>query len=94
MKRLALVVLVPVILLANLWAWIRYVWCVAVNPKEGWRLAIGFDQLFNAAANGNEDETVSSRAARARTEGRRWGCVLCRFLDQVDPGHCDRSAGV
>lgn len=93
MKRLALAVLVPVILLANLWAWIRYVWCVAANPKEGWRLAVGFDQLFNAAANGNEDETVSSRAARARTEGRRWGCVLCRMLDRIDPGHCDRSRG-
>lgn len=94
MKRVALVMLVPLILAANLWAWIRYLWCTLANPSEGWRLAISWDQLFNAAANGSEDETVSSRAARARTEGRRWGCLLCRLLDRVDPGHCDRSAGV
>ena len=30
---------------------------------------------------------------RARDGGRRWGCLLCRLLDALDPGHCDKSRG-
>lgn len=57
-------------------------------------IAIAIDQLAYVAANGHEDETISSRAARARDEGRAWGCVLCRWLDRLDPDHCDKSRGV
>ena len=32
--------------------------------------------------------TVSSHAALARQEGKRWGCVLCKALEFFDPGHC------
>lgn len=38
---------------------------------------------------GAPDETISERAAKARNNGREWGCILCRFLDWVSPGHCD-----
>ena len=44
-------------------------------------------------ANGVNTETLSSRANRARSEGRRWGCILCRWLDWLDPHHCRDSAG-
>lgn len=40
---------------------------------------------------GSYNETVSERAARAREKGIRWGCVLCRILDWIVRGHCDRS---
>lgn len=40
---------------------------------------------------GASNETISERAAKARNAGRRWGCILCRLLDDVNPGHCDRA---
>lgn len=64
----------------------------AFSPSNRyWRIAIGLDQAANAAAGGSEDMTISTRAARARKEGRRWGCVLCKLLDAVDKDHCERS---
>ena len=57
----------------------------------GRRVAVAIDQLLNALLNGDEDETISSRAAKARLKGKRWGCVLCRFLDWLDPNHCTNS---
>ena len=38
---------------------------------------------------GNPDETISSRAAKARNAGRWWGCIFCRLIDKLDPNHCD-----
>jgi hypothetical protein len=40
---------------------------------------------------GNEDETISSRAAKAKLQGKRWGCVLCKLLDKLDKNHCEKS---
>ena len=57
----------------------------------GRRVAVAVDQLFNALFDGDEDETISSRAAKARLKGERWGCLLCRFLDWLDPNHCTNS---
>ncbi|MEY8688478.1 MAG: hypothetical protein AB9M53_01185 [Leptothrix sp. (in: b-proteobacteria)] len=54
-------------------------------------LLVALDQLANAFFRGDPDETISSRAAKSRIKGHRFGCVLCRFLDWLDPGHCDRS---
>ena len=93
-RRLTLLALLPILTLAPLLALVRYCWAIATNPARAWRIAIGYDQLANVAANGDEDETISSRAARARDEGRAWGCVLCRWLDRLDPDHCDKSRGV
>ena len=57
----------------------------------GRRVAVAIDQLFNALFGGDEDETISSRAAKARMKGKRWGCLLCRFLDWLAPNHCANS---
>jgi hypothetical protein len=56
-----------------------------------WNVLIALDQLVNAFALGDPDETVSSRAAKAMQEGKRWGCVLCRLLDFIQTNHCLRS---
>ncbi len=64
-----------------------------VGSDRAWPVAVANDQTLNAALVGRagaEDETLSSRAAKAQRAGRRWGCVLCRLLDHLDPGHCDR----
>ena len=56
-----------------------------------WNLLIATDQWFNAFFHGDPDETISSRAAKAQIKGRRWGCLLCRFLDIFEKDHCIKS---
>ena len=75
-------------------ALVRMLYCMFTNPHKAWMIAIAFDRLVNASANGDPDETISSRADRARKERRTWGCVLCAILDWIDPGHCEDSAGM
>ena len=91
MTRVRLVALMPLLALAPVVAFARYCWAICTNPARAWRIAVGFDQLANVAANGDEDETISSRAEKARRKGRRWGCVLCRVLDWLDKDHCKNS---
>lgn len=54
-------------------------------------MLIAIDQFSNAVMGGDPDETISSRAAKAAQRGKRWGCVLCRWLDRIDRGHCNKS---
>jgi len=54
-------------------------------------LAILLDEAANTLAGGSPNETISERAAKARNAGRRWGCVLCRALNWINRGHCDRA---
>ncbi len=92
-QRLRLILLLPVMAVAPLIAIGRFCFAVMTSPVRAWRIAVGFDQLANVAFNGSEDETISSRAARARDNGRRWGCILCKFLDALDENHCEKSKG-
>lgn len=55
------------------------------------RILISIDQLANTILGGNEDETISSRAAKAQLSGKKWGCVLCKLLDALDKNHCEKS---
>jgi hypothetical protein len=80
-------------LAASAYSAARMLYAVLRNPARAWVMAIAHDQLANAAANGDPDETISSRASRARREGRTWGCVLCRVLDWIEKDHCSRSEG-
>jgi len=52
---------------------------------------IGIDQLANALLAGSPDETISSRAGKGQKEGKRWACLLCRFLDYLQKDHCAKS---
>ncbi len=54
-------------------------------------IAIAKDCAASATFGGNGTTTVSLRAALARARGARWGCVLCKLLDVVDKGHCDKQ---
>ncbi len=93
MKRLNLLAFLLLGQVANLVAILHMLWAIAVGSPKARVIALAYDQLGNAATNGNEDETISSRANRARLEGRRWGCVLCRILDWFQKDHCSKSAG-
>lgn len=88
--RLPLLAIYALCLASAVYSIARMAWAILVNPTRAWRLSVSFDQLANAAGNGDPDETISSRAGKARNMGRRWGCVLCKLLDKLDPGHCDR----
>lgn len=57
-----------------------------------WNIFIGLDQLLNALALGDPDETLSSRMGKAVRENR---CALCRglcwLIGKFDPDHCRKS---
>lgn len=91
--RFVLLLLIPVMLLAVPAALLHYLWAVFTTPEKALRIAVGFDQLANVAFNGSEDETISSRADRAREQGKQWGCILCRVLDWLEKDHCKKSRG-
>lgn len=92
MRRWALLLLIPALILAPVLALLHYGWAIMSNPSRAARIAVGFDQLANVAANGSSTETISARAYRAAGEGHRWGCVLCRLLDKIDKDHCRKAA--
>lgn len=65
-----------------------------MGSNRAWPVAVANDQALNAALvgrAGSEDETVSSRAGKAARNGKVWGCLLCRMLDKIDPGHCEKN---
>jgi len=94
MNRAVLLALMPLFVLASLVAGLHYVWAVFTAPERALRIAIGWDQLGNVALNGDENETISSRAARGRDEKKRWACVLCKLLDWLDNDHCNKARGI
>lgn len=49
------------------------------------------DEGLNVLTGGDANETMSSRAGKGRREGKRWACMLCRFLDILQTNHCERS---
>lgn len=57
----------------------------------GFNLAVAFDEFGNALTGGDPGETISSRSAKARNEGRAWGCVMCKFLNIFQTDHCDKA---
>ena len=59
--------------------------------KYFWNILISIDQFFNTLFGGNPDETVSSRAGKARRNGKLWGKALCSILDKIDEDHCNKS---
>lgn len=78
------------VLAANLIALIA----ALIGSSRAWPVTVANDQALNAALvgrSGSEDETLSSRAGKAQRLGHRWGCILCRLLDKIDPGHCENN---
>lgn len=81
--------------LTTLVALCRFVYASFVHPQVAWNMAIAYDQFLNATANGDPDETISSRAGKARDEGKAWGCILCKwFLDRIEKDHCSKAKGI
>lgn len=60
---------------------------------EGWlhRALVGADQFLNVLTDGNPDETISSRAARAAEAGSPVGKVISDFLDVFQKAHGEKA---
>lgn len=86
--RLILLAMAPFVLLAAIVALIGYVVAVVIAPKAAFNTALSLDQAANAAGHGDPDESISSRAGKAKLNGKRWACVLCKLLDWIVPNHC------
>ena len=90
-ERIALLTLWVLCQLAHTIAAFWMLCAIIAGSPRAWKLAIAYDQLANAAFGGNEDETISSRAYKASLNKRRWGCILCKLLDKIEPDHCAQS---
>lgn len=63
---------------------------MAQTAKEGYfhRSLVAIDICVNVVLlRGQEDETISSHAARAAVEGKRWGIALSWFLSKIQRNH-------
>lgn len=89
--RAALLALWLLCMVAATVAAVWMLFAALMGSPRAWRLAVSYDQLANTAFGGDEDETISSRACKAMLKRRRWGCILCRLLDKIEPDHCRRS---
>lgn len=87
-QRIYLTLLIPLVVFAGNVALLGYLLAILYSPKVAWNTAMSLDQAANAGAAGDPDESISSRAGKARRNGDTWGCVLCKFLDAIVPGHC------
>jgi len=90
------ILLLIFLLLCWLAAFIAGAWlllCIVFSPngRRGINIVLAYDQLFNAVTGGDMDETLSQRAARLRKEDVRWAKVLCKFLNWLDEGHCEKN---
>ncbi len=52
------------------------------------RLLVSIDMLCNVIIGGQPGDTMSYRAAVARANGSRFGCIFCKFLDLFQQNHC------
>lgn len=81
-------------LLCVLAAVVSLVWMLCslvLNGKRFMRIAVGFDCTSSADFGGDGYTTISKRAYQAALKKRRWGCVLCKMLDYIDPNHCENA---
>ncbi|WP_338525976.1 hypothetical protein NUH87_11110 [Pseudomonas batumici] len=59
--------------------------------RFGLNLLVWLDEGGNTLLLGDPGETISSRSAKAQMAGKRWGCVMCRFLNWFQADHCQKS---
>ena len=90
-QRAILVALAPVLAVGAVLSVLRYVVAIPFSPSRAWRVALAVDDLGNVAGNGHLGQSISSRAAYAAQDGKRWGKIVCGGLNALDPGHCARA---
>jgi hypothetical protein len=92
-RKIAVLLWMVCVLVAPILLIVQLVQALFGSVDRSTRMAIAFDQVGNAMFGGSEDETISSRAGRAMSEGRTWACIFCRLLDIFEKDHCKKSIG-
>ena len=77
--------------LANLIATLMLIVGILINAPRARRIVLAYDELFNTASNGQENEYFSDRAYSALLNGRHWGIFMCWLLDFAEKDHCKKS---
>ena len=64
-----------------------------MNPVKRYILnwLLWLDQGANCLLGGDPQETLSSRIGKVAADGHKWAVLVCKVLDWLDPGHCQRS---
>ena len=92
--RLALAALWLLCFFAAILGLIWMACAIVTASRRAWTIAIGFDQLGNATAGGDEDETISARCwrLRARQPYRLLRVLIDRaFAAAGERDHCKAS---
>lgn len=63
------------------------------TAREGYvhRVLVALDQFGNVVLNGDPDETISSRSARAAARGNWLGKFMCWWLDKLQRDHGEKA---
>jgi len=65
------------------------------SKQRALMMAIGLDQTGNSLLGGSVDETISSRAGRAKRAGKPWGIRAVAIIDAFfGKGHCEANIGI
>lgn len=90
-KRIVLLFIVLSLLPVTVLFALRLLWCTFFTIDRAWLIVLSYDDLWNVVSNGYIGQTISYRSATAKQQGKRWGCILCHWLDEVQLGHCDKA---
>ena len=55
------------------------------------KVLVALDQFANTVTGGEDDDTISSRSARAEKAGLLWGRAMCKFLSLFNKDHCTKA---
>lgn len=91
MTRLRLLGLLLVAQSAKLATPVAVVYILTGRDDKAMSIIRALDRLGNTGLAGSDREMLSYRAKLGVQAGRRRWCILCRLLDVVDKGHCDRA---
>lgn len=91
MSRVVTALLLAICFVLSVFAPLRWLWALVVNPDRAVEILKGYDLQGNTLLNGTAGEYISTRAYVASLKGARWARVLSWLLDQVEKDHCRKS---
>lgn len=91
--RIAALVILLLLTLASFVAYAHLILRCIFHPDDRAKeILLGLDGFCNAGMfAGSRWETISSHTGRAARRGDWWAMYLNRFLNLLDPGHCERT---
>ena len=88
MKTLALIALGLVLIVVDVFVYLRYFTCCFTNPTKALDMALMKDEAANVGANGQVEMTYSLRCDIYKRNGKWLGRFMCWWLGKIQPNHC------